>query len=226
MKLLIDDANIEKIKKIYECYPIDGVTTNPSIIAETGRNPYDVLKEIRSFIGEDAELHVQVVSCDFESMINEGHTIVNKLGKNTYIKIPTIPEGLKAMKVLSSEGYNITATAIYTPMQAFLAAKSGADYVAPYVNRIDNLGVNGIQVTRTINDIMKNNNFKTKILAASFKNSHQVLELCECGVGALTVAPDIIDGLIKNSTVFSAIEVFCEDFEKLCGKGKTMLNCE
>ena len=226
MKLLIDDANIEKIKRIYEYYAVDGVTTNPSILAESGRNPYEVLKEIRSFIGDDAELHVQVVSHNTDDMIKEGYKIVELLGKNTYIKIPTIPEGLKAMRELSSKGYNITATAIYTPMQAYLAAKSGADYVAPYVNRIDNLGVNGIQVTRTIHDIMKNNGFKTKILAASFKNSHQVLELCECGVGASTVAPDIIEGFIKNSTVVSAIEVFSNDFENLCGKGKTMLNCE
>ena len=144
-----------------------------------------------------------------------------------YIKIPTIPEGLKAMRKLHSEGYNITATAIYTPLQAYLAAKAGADYAAPYVNRIDNLGTNGIEVTRKIHDIFKNNNFKTEILAASFKNSLQVLELCEYGVGAATVSPDIIEGFINNSTnILSAVNDFTTDFEKLCGKGKTMLNCE
>ena len=157
MKLLIDDANIEKIKRIYEYYAIDGVTTNPSILAAAGRNPYEVLKEIREFIGEEAELHVQVVSTMAEEMIEEGHKIVEILGKNTYIKIPTIPQGLKAMKALSSEGYKITATAIYTPMQAYLAAKAGADYAAPYVNRIDNLGTNGIDVARKIHDIFENN---------------------------------------------------------------------
>lgn len=226
MKLLIDDANIEKIKKIYEFYTIDGVTTNPSILSKTGRNPYEVLKEIRNLLGNDAELHVQVVSNTADEMILEGHKIANELGKNTYIKIPTIPEGLKAMKVLHSEGYNITATAIYTPLQAYLAAKAGADYAAPYVNRIDNLGTNGIEVTRKIHDIFKNNGFKTEILAASFKNSLQVLELCEYGVGAATVAPDIIEGFINNATnVSSAVQDFTDDFEKLCGKGKTMLNC-
>lgn len=226
MKLLIDDANIEKIRKIYEFYTIDGVTTNPSILSKTGRNPYEVLKEIRNLLGNDAELHVQVVSNTADEMILEGHKIANELGKNTYIKIPTIPEGLKAMKVLHSEGYNITATAIYTPLQAYLAAKAGADYAAPYVNRIDNLGTNGIEVTRKIHDIFKNNGFKTEILAASFKNSLQVLELCEYGVGAATVAPDIIEGFINNATnVSSAVQDFTDDFEKLCGKGKTMLNC-
>ena len=227
MKLLIDDANIEKIKQIYEFYAIDGVTTNPSILAKTGRNPYEVLKEIRDLLGNEAELHVQVVSSTAEDMVKEGHKIAEKLGKNTYIKIPTVPEGLKAMRILHSEGYNVTATAIYTPLQAYLAAKAGADYTAPYVNRIDNLGTNGIEVTRKIHDILKNNNFKTEILAASFKNSLQVLELCEYGVGAATVAPDIIEGFINNTTnVSAAVQDFTDDFENLCGKGKTMLNCD
>ena len=226
MKLLIDDANIEKIKRIYEYYAIDGVTTNPSILAAEKRNPYEVLKEIRAFIGENAELHVQVVSTNADEMIEEGYKIVHELGKNTYIKIPTIPEGLKAMKILSSEGYKITATAIYTPMQAFLAAKAGADYAAPYVNRIDNLGTNGIEVARKIHDIFKNNNFKTQILAASFKNSLQILELCEYGVGASTVAPEIIEGLTKNTSISDAVDVFVNDFENLCGENKTMLNCD
>ena len=227
MKLLIDDANIEKIKQIYEFYAIDGVTTNPSILAKTGRNPYEVLKEIRELLGNEAELHVQVVSNSAEDMVKEGHKIAEKLGKNTYIKIPTVPEGLKAMRILHSEGYNVTATAIYTPLQAYLAAKAGADYTAPYVNRIDNLGTNGIEVTRKIHDILKNNNFQTEILAASFKNSLQVLELCEYGVGAATVAPDIIEGFINNTTnVSAAVQDFTDDFENLCGKGKTMLNCD
>lgn len=227
MKLLIDDANIEKIKKIYEYYAIDGVTTNPSILAKNGKNPFETLKEIREFIGKDAELHVQVVSNTAEKMIEEGHRIVKELGENTYVKIPTVPEGLKAMKQLSKEGYKITATAIYTPIQAYLAAKAGADYTAPYVNRIDNLGTNGIEVTRKIHDIFKNNGFKTEILAASFKNSLQVLELCEYGVGAATVAPEIIDGFINNTTnVSAAVQDFTNDFEKLCGEGKTMLDCE
>ena len=226
MKLLIDDANIEKIKRIYEYYAVDGVTTNPSILAKEGRNPYEVLKEIRNFIGKEAELHVQVISKTAEEMIKEGYKIVEELGENTYIKIPTIPEGLKAMKILSSEGYKVTATAIYTPLQGYLAAKAGADYAAPYVNRIDNLGTNGIEVARKIHDIFISNGFKTQLLAASFKNSLQVLELCEYGVGACTVSPDIIEGFIKNTTVFSALDVFNNDFEALCGKDKTMLNCE
>lgn len=225
MKILIDDANIDKIKAIYSYYPVDGVTTNPSILAKSGRNPYNVLKEIRAFIGDEAELHAQVISRTAEAMVEEGHKIAQVLGKNTYIKIPAVVEGLKAMKLLSSEGYRVTATAIYTPMQAYLAAKAGADYAAPYINRIDNLGANGIQCAKTIHDIYTRNGFKTQILAASFKNSQQVQELCEYGVGAATLAPDVIDNLIKNACVTSAVEAFIRDFEGLCGEGKTMLDC-
>ena len=225
MKFIIDDANLEKIKEIYEYYPVDGVTTNPSILAKSGKNPYDVLKEIRTFIGKEASLHVQVVSKKAEDMVKEAVKIQEILGKETYIKVPTTVEGLKAMKILSSKGTKITATAIYTPMQAFLAAKAGADYAAPYVNRIDNLGANGIETTKAIHDIFRNNNLKTEVLAASFKNSQQVLELCRYGIGAATIGTDIIEGLLKNACVTSAVDVFTSDFEKLCGEGKTMLDC-
>ncbi|MCQ2549674.1 MAG: fructose-6-phosphate aldolase [Lachnospiraceae bacterium] len=225
MKLLIDDANFEKIKRLYEFYPIDGVTTNPSILAKSGRNPYEVLTQIRDFIGKDADLHVQVISRKAEDMVVEGRKIAERLGKNTLIKIPTVEEGLKAMKALSAEGYRVTATAIYTPQQAFLAGKAGADYAAPYVNRIDNLGGDGVQTTMRIHDIYENNGMKTQLLAASFKNTQQVLELAEYGIGAATVGPDVIEGLMKNVTVDSAVEAFIADFEKLVGTGKTMLDC-
>ncbi len=224
MKFLIDDANIEKIKKIYEFYAIDGVTTNPSILAKAGKNPYEVLSEIRDFIGDKQELHAQVISLKAETMIKEAYKMTEVLGRETFVKIPTIPEGLKAMKKLHAQGFKITATAIYTPMQAYLAAKAGADYVAPYVNRIDNLGANGVESVKLIQNIIENCNFNTKILAASFKNSNQVQELCAFGIGAVTVAPEVIENLIRNASVKEAEQDFIDDFEKLCGKGKTMLD--
>ena len=226
MKFLIDDANIDRIKELYHYYPIDGVTTNPSILAKNGVAPYKALAEIREFIGNKAELHVQVVSRTAEEMIKEGRYIERIMGNNTYIKIPAIPDGLRAMRILSSEGYHITATAIYTPMQAYLAAKAGAEYAAPYVNRIDNLGNDGTATTKRIHDIYTRNNMSTRLLAAGFKNSQQVQELCEYGVRAVTLAPDVIDNLIKNANVISAVDAFVSDFESLCGPGKTMMNCE
>lgn len=225
MKVLIDDADIKKIKALYDIFPVDGVTTNPSILAKSGRQPYEVLHEIREFIGQDAELHVQVTASDAAGMVADAHRIQQELGSNTYIKVPVVPEGLKAIKALRAEGAKITATAIYTSMQAFLAAKAGADYTAPYVNRIDNLGANGISTTKDIHDIFRNNGLNTQVLAASFKNSQQVLELCKYGVGAVTVAPDVLQGLIKNDCVTAAVQAFTADFAKLCGEGKTMANC-
>ena len=222
MKFIIDDADIAKIKDIYNTFAVDGVTTNPSILAKSGRQPYEVLTEIREFIGPDAELHVQVIAPDAEGMVREGHRIVEVLGKNTYVKVPTTKEGLRAMKLLHSEGIRVTATAIYTRMQAFLAAKAGADYAAPYVNRIDNLGGDGVKTAQDIHDIFRKNGLDCQVLAASFKNSQQVQELCEYGIGAATISPDVIEALIKNDSVTMAVEAFVKDFEGLCGKGVTM----
>lgn len=226
MTFLIDDADIERIKALYNYYPIDGVTTNPSILAKYGKNPYEALFAIREFIGNKAALHVQVVSTTAEKMVEEGRKIERMLGNNTFIKIPTVPEGLKAMQILRGEGYHVTATAIYTPMQAYLAAKAGAEYAAPYVNRIDNLGGDGVTTTKRMHDIYVNSNAQTKILAAGFKNSQQVQELCEYGIDCLTIASDVIENLIKNANVTTAVNDFVADFESLCGKGKTMFDCE
>ena len=225
MHLLIDDAHIEQIKKVYEFYPVDGVTTNPTILYKVGRKPFEVLKEIREFIGAKAELHVQATAQTAEGMVEDAKFILSQLGKNTFIKIPAVEEGFKVMKLLHKENIKFTATAIYTPMQAFISAKAGASYAAPYVNRLDNLGYDGVQVAKDIHDIFCENDFDTEVLAASFKNSQQLLELCKYGVGGATAAPDIIFGLAKNKVVESAVEDFLTDFAKLVGEGKTMKDC-
>ena len=244
MKFCIDDANVEKIRRIYEYYPIDGVSTNPTILAKSGREPYEVLKEIRSIIGEDGELFVQVTAEKAEGMVEEAHKIVEVLGKTTLIKIPCVPEGFKAMKQLKKEGIRFIGTAIYTAMQGFLAAKirfigtaiytamqgflaakCGAEYVAPYVNRIDNMGFDGVQVAKDIHDAITANGLDSGLLAASFKNSQQVLELTKYGVKAVTVAPDVIDALVKNAAIDAAIAQFTNDFSGLVGEGKTMADC-
>ena len=219
MKILIDDADLEKIREIYCVYSVDGVTTNPTILAKTGKPPFEILKGIREYIGQEAELHVQVVAGHAEGMLEDARRILKELGENTYIK------GLKAIKALKMEDVNVTATAVYTRMQAFLAGKAGADYTAPYVNRIDNLGADGLKTAKDIHDIFKRNGMRTEVLAASFKNSQQILELCEYGVGASTIAPDIMEGMIKNECVTAAVERFVSDFEQLCGTGKTMSDC-
>lgn len=225
MKFIIDDANVEAIRRLVEYYPIDGVTTNPSILAKSGRQPFDVLKEIRSIIGPEKELHAQVTATDAEGMVADGRRIAAELGPNTFAKVPSVPEGFKAMKALVAEGIPVTATAVYTPMQAFIAAKCGASYAAPYVNRIDNMGFNGVAVAKQIHDILKVNGLACEVLAASFKNSQQVLELTEYGVGACTIGSDVIDGLVKNAAIDAAVDAFTADFEGLVGAGKTMADC-
>lgn len=225
MKFCIDTGDVKKIREICEYYPVDGVSTNPSILAKTGRNPYEVLKEIREIIGEEGELFVQVISDKAEDMVEESRVIIRELGKQTLIKIPCVPEGFKAMKLLKAEGIRFIGTAIYTTMQGYLAAKCGAEYVAPYVNRIDNMGFDGVQVAMDIHDAIQGSNLPSGLLAASFKNSQQVLALTRYGVKAVTVAPDVIEGLVKNTAITSAVDAFKKDFEGLMGEGKTMANC-
>ena len=218
MKLLIDDANIDEIKRLYELYPIDGVTTNPSILAKAGRDPKTVLQEIRAFIGEDALLFVQALALDAEGMVADAQRILEICGKGTIVKIPSIPEGFKAIRLLKAEGIATCGTVVYTPMQAFLAAKAGASYVAPYVNRIDNMGFDGVKVVKEIQDILVNNHLDCMVLAASFKNSQQVMELCAYGVGSATASPSVIDSLVKNPAIDSAVQDFIHDFEHATGK--------
>ncbi|MBQ6559201.1 MAG: fructose-6-phosphate aldolase [Erysipelotrichaceae bacterium] len=218
MELYIDDANIEAIKRLIDLYPIDGVTTNPSILAKARKDPKELLSEIRRIIGEDRILFVQALPLDAKGMIEDAKKIVESFGSNTIVKIPSIPEGFKAIKELKKEGIRTCGTVVYTPLQAYLAAKAGASYVAPYVNRIDNMGYDGVAVVKKIQNILENNGFDCKILAASFKNSNQVLELCEYGVGAATCSADVIDSFVNNAAIDKAVDDFVKDFEKLTGK--------
>ncbi len=173
MKLIIDEGQIQVIRELYEVFPVAGVTTNPSILAKTGRPPFAVLREIRDLIGQEAQLHVQVVGGDRSVMVKEAERIRRELGDQTYIKVPVTREGLAAIGLLKKEGAMVTGTAVYTRLQAYLAAEAGADYVAPYVNRIDNLGGDGVRAAKDIHDLFRNNGLKTQVLAASFKNSMQ-----------------------------------------------------
>ena len=220
MKLLIDDANIEAIKRLWDVMPIDGVTTNPTILSKYGDNPWDTLKAIREVIGEDADLHVQAVPLDTEGMIEDAKKIVEVLGSKTIVKLPCVPAGFKAMKACKKLGIRTTGTVVYTPLQAYLAAQAGAEFVAPYINRIDNMGYDGIRVCKEIQDILDCNNIETcGILAASFKNSQQVLELAKYGVEAATCAPDVIDQFVASPAIQAAADTFVKDFTKKFGKG-------
>lgn len=219
MKLLIDSANIEDIKYINKHYPIDGVTTNPSILLKSGKQPYDALDEITEYLNSIGkyDLHVQVISTDAKGMIDEANRIVKRYGKDTYIKIPCVEEGLYALNILSAEGFNTTATAIYNAHQAYLAGKSGATYVAPYVNRMTKLYGDGVDTVYKIFAIFKNNDMPTKILGASFKTADQITDLAELGIDAATVPSDLLKNLLQDEDVLGAVKQFNDDFHKLCG---------
>lgn len=218
MKLFIDDADIEAIKELNEYYPIDGVTTNPSILAKAKKDPKETLMAIRKVIGDDKLIFAQAADTGFEGMIKDAHMIVDLLGKNTVVKIPSTKVGFKAIMALKKEGIATCGTVVYTPMQAYLAAKAGASYAAPYVNRIDNMGYDGVGVVKTIQNIFENNGMECEVLAASFKNSQQVLELAEYGVGSATCSADVIKAFVKNSAIDDAVQAFVDDFKALTGK--------
>ena len=225
MKLLIDTADIRAIERLWKIYPLTGVTTNPTILKKSGQPPFKVLHDIRALIGQEAQLHAQAVSSCPEEVLEEARRIVKELGANTFVKVPAVPWGFQAMKLLAAEGIPVTATAIYTPMQAYLAGMCGAKYAAPYVNRIDNMGCDGIGAAREIHDIFEKNSIPCQVLAASFKNSQQVLELCKHGVGAATLPPEVLEALVKNPAIDSAVQAFVQDFETLAGPGRTMRDC-
>lgn len=213
MEIVIDSANVDTIKKLIDYYPIDGVTTNPSIIVKENRPFLPLLKEIRSVIGEERMLHVQVLSSTAAEMVKEAINNREQIGGNYYTKIPVTPEGIKAIKELKEIGIQILATTIYTPMQALVAAKAGADYVAPYVNRIENLSGNGIKVVEEIRTLFAQHNLSCKILAASFKNVHQVQEVCLAGAHAVTATGEIIEGFLNHPSTKGDVEKFKKEWD-------------
>ncbi len=226
MLVLIDNANLKEIERLYSAYPYDGVTTNPSILKAAGENPIALLKSIKDIIPKGSQLHAQVISKTAEDMLVEAEYMAGMFGEDFFVKVPVTPEGLKAMHLISQKGISITATAIYTPMQGFMAAKAGAKYTAPYVNRLDNMGANGVQVAKDIHDMFKIHNLNACVLAASFKNTQQILELCKYGIGSVTAAPDVLSALVLHDVTTLAVEKFTQDFYDLAGQGKTMLDVE
>ena len=218
MKLYIDEANIDLIKEVIEYYPIDGVTTNPSILAKAEKDPIETLKAIRRIIGPDQLLFAQAVGKTYKEMIDDAYMLVRLLGINTVVKIPSTQTGFKAMRKLRDEGFPICGTVVYTPMQAYIAAKCGANFVAPYVNRIDNMGFDGVDVVKQIQNILVNNKMDCELLAASFKNSQQVLELAEYGIANATCSGDVIKAFANNPAIEAAVDDFISDF-------KTKTNC-
>ena len=220
MLYIIDSAHIELIKKCAEFYPIDGVTTNPTIISKEKTDFIKLIKEIRAIIGPDKMFHVQTTSVSCDDIVTEGLKLKDMLGDNFYLKIPVSPEGLKATMKLKEQGVGVTMTAIFTQQQALISAKAGADFVAPYINRLDNIVSDGVHVVAEIVDLFNKHNIKTKTLAASFKTVEQVHKVAMVGSHAITINPELFEKLVYHPLTLYAVDDFCADWESVYGDQK------
>ncbi len=212
MKFFIDSANINHIKEAASYGMLDGVTTNPSLVAKEGKNFRDLLEEIVKIV--DGPISAEVVSTDYEGIIKEAREL-SKIHKNIVVKIPLIKEGIKAVKTLSSEGIKTNVTLCFSAPQAILAAKAGATYVSPFVGRLDDIGHEGMSLIAQIVQIYRNYNFKTEVIVASIRHPLHVVEAALMGAHIATIPFDVIEKLFKHPLTDIGLEKFLADWKKL-----------
>ncbi len=219
MKIFLDTANVEEIKKYARMGIIDGVTTNPALIAKEGRNFKDVVEEICSIV--DGPVSAEVISTNVEGMIKEAR-ILAKLHKNIVVKIPIIPEGLEAVTTISKEGIKTNVTLMYTANQALLAAKVGATYVSPFIGRLDATSTSGTNLIKEIVTIYRNYDFKTKVLAASMRTPIYVKEAALAGADIATIPPEVLDQMMRSELTNVTLKDFLDKWEKAPQKGELL----
>lgn len=217
MRFFIDTANVEDIKKASEMGVICGVTTNPSLIAKEGRDFVEVIKEITSIVDGPISGEVKATTVDAEGMIAEGREIA-KIHPNMIVKIPMTVEGLRATKVLSSEGIKTNVTLIFTANQALLAARAGATYVSPFLGRLDDISTSGVDLIRTIADIFDIHDIKTEIIAASVRNPIHITDCALAGADIATVPYSVIEQCTKHPLTDQGIEKFQKDYKAVFGE--------
>ncbi|HEV09433.1 MAG: fructose-6-phosphate aldolase [Sulfurihydrogenibium sp.] len=213
MKFFIDTADIEEIRKANSLGFLDGVTTNPTLIAKTKRPFMEVVKEILAEI-PDKPVSLEVASTDFEGMVREGEQLA-KLGKNVVIKIPMTSDGLKAVKYFEGNGIRTNVTLIFSPAQALLAMKLGASYISPFVGRLDDISHTGMDLIRQIKTIKDNYSFKSEIIVASVRNPIHVLESAMIGADIATIPYSVIAQLTKHPLTDIGLERFLKDWESV-----------
>ncbi|TLM98778.1 fructose-6-phosphate aldolase [bacterium] len=212
MKFFIDTADVQEIREANALGVLDGVTTNPSLIAKSGRNFLEVIKEITEIV--DGPISAEVVALDHEGMIREGEELA-AIHKNIVVKIPMTPEGLKAVKVLYGKGIKTNVTLIFTPLQALLAAKAGATYVSPFVGRLDDISQDGMGIIDEIRTIFDNYGYQAEIIVASVRNPIHVLNSALIGADIATIPYSVIAQLSKHPLTDAGIKKFLEDWEKV-----------
>ncbi len=212
MQFFIDSADVSDIKKALALGLCDGVTTNPSLVAKTGRPFADVLREIVQLV--PGPISAEVTATDAEGMLKEARELA-RFGKQVVIKIPLIVEGLRAVKVLSQEGIQTNVTLCFSPVQALLAAKAGATYVSPFVGRLDDVSQDGMALIADILQIYRHYGFATKVLVASVRHPVHVLEAAKLGAHVATIPYSVIEQLAKHPLTESGLKKFLADWEKV-----------
>lgn len=212
MKFFIDTADVEEIRTAHEMGLVDGVTTNPSLIAKSGRDFKEVITEITTIV--DGPISAEVVALDAPGMIDEGRELV-KIHPNIVVKVPMTAEGLKATRTLAEEGVNINVTLVFSPIQALLAAKAGAAYISPFVGRLDDVGHDGMEGIEQIRTILDNYGFAAEIIVASVRSPLHVLNAGLIGADICTIPFGVMQQLVKHPLTDIGIERFLADWEKV-----------
>jgi transaldolase len=212
MKFFIDSANIQEIRKAASWGILDGVTTNPSLVAKEGRDFTEILREICSVVA--GPVSAEVVGTTTEEMVKEGREL-SRVAKNITVKIPCIPDGIPAIKTLSGEGIAVNVTLIFSAPQALIAAKAGATFVSPFVGRLDDISSVGMDLVRQIRTIFVNYRFPTQVLAASIRNPLHVVDAAMAGADIATMPFAVIEALLRHPLTDSGLKRFLEDWQKL-----------
>ncbi len=212
MQFFIDSADVSDIRKALAMGLCDGVTTNPSLVARTGRKFSEVLKEITALV--PGPVSAEVTAVDFEGMMAEARRLA-KVADNVVVKVPLIVEGLRVVRALTSEGIRTNVTLCFSPVQALLAAKAGATYVSPFVGRLDDISEDGMAVISQIVEIYRNYDFGTKVLVASVRHPVHVLEAARLGADVATIPFNVIDQLARHPLTDAGLKKFLADWEKV-----------
>ena len=212
MKIFLDTANLDAIKKYNDMGLLDGITTNPSLLAKEGGDPQKTMKEISTIIKGDVSL--EVVSTTYDGMIEEGKKL-REYGNNVIVKCPMTGDGLRACKSLSVEGIPVNVTLVFSPNQALLAAKAGAKYVSPFIGRLDDIGHTGMDLIKEIKQIFTNYNFKTEILVASVRHPQHVVDAGKIGADVVTLPPTVLEKMLKHTLTDKGLKAFLDDWERL-----------